>query len=158
MATPAGGGEEAVGLADRLHSSAIHLLRHLRKEDDASGLTAPRLSALSVIVFAGPVTVGDLARAEQVQPPTISRLVQDLERDGLVSRNEDASDGRVRWVEATAKGTRLLHEGRSRRVARLARGLASLTARERSTLSAAAELLDDLLRPSPPGGEGAPRS
>ena len=76
----------ARAVADRLHSAAIHLLRRLRSEDAASGLTAPRLSALSVLVFGGPRSIGDLAAAEQVRPPTISRLVRELERDGLVTR------------------------------------------------------------------------
>ena len=68
----AGAPDPTTELADRLHSAAIHLLRRLRREDDASGLGAPQLSALSVIVFAGPITLGALARAEQVRPPTIS--------------------------------------------------------------------------------------
>ena len=73
-------------VADRLHSAAIHLLRRVRVRDAESGLTPSRLSALSVIVFAGPIRVGDLATAEQVRPPTISRLVKELETDGLVRR------------------------------------------------------------------------
>src|SRR3954464_7525598 len=82
-------------LADRLHSAAIHLLRRLRREDDASGLPAPQLSALSVIVFGGPLTLGDLARAEQVRPPTITRLIGELEQQGLVEREVDGADRRV---------------------------------------------------------------
>lgn len=139
--------DPATRLADRLHSAAIHLLRHLRQEDDASGLTAPRLSALSVIVFRGPLTVGELARAEQVRPPTISRLVSDLEEDGLVRRREDSEDRRVRWVEATEEGMRLLQEGRRRRVDRLARRLRSLSKEDMATLVHAAGLLEQLSRP-----------
>src|SRR3954466_16021151 len=82
-------------IADRLHSAAIHLLRRLRREDDASGLPAPQLSALSVIVFGGPVTLGQVAAAEQVRPPTITRLVVALEQGGLVDREVDPVDGRV---------------------------------------------------------------
>jgi DNA-binding MarR family transcriptional regulator len=78
-------------LADQLHSAAIHLLRQLRKEDDASGLSAPRLSALSVVVFGGPITLGALARAEQVKPPTMTRLVDALEKDGYVKRDAEDS-------------------------------------------------------------------
>src|SRR4051795_6843107 len=96
-------------LADRLHSAAIHLLRRLRREDDASGLPAPQLSALSVIVFGGPITLGDLARAEQVRPPTISKLIVGLEQQGLVEREVDATDRRVVRVHATARGTKVLH-------------------------------------------------
>src|SRR5687767_15625553 len=88
-------------IAERLHSAAIHLLRRLRREDDASGLGAPRLSALSVIVFGGPVTIGGLAAAEQVRVPTMSRLVDSLESQGLVRRVPDESDRRVVRVEAT---------------------------------------------------------
>src|SRR5205085_4766945 len=95
-------------LADRLHSAAIHLLRRLRREDDASGLPAPQLSALSVIVFGGPITLGALAAAEQVRPPTITRVVATLEESGLVVRETDDADRRVARVKATAKGTRLL--------------------------------------------------
>src|SRR5919199_1876113 len=80
-------------VADRLHSAAIHLLRRLRKVDEASGLSAPRLSALSVLVFAGPRTLGELAAAEQVRPPTMTRLVRALERSGLVTREHDPDDG-----------------------------------------------------------------
>src|SRR5437016_4333464 len=116
-------GIAAADLADRLHSAAIHLLRRLRREDDASGLPAPQLSALSVIVFGGPVTLGALAAAEQVRPPTITRLVATLESAGLVQRELDASDRRIVRVKATARGERLLHEGRRRRVASLASAL-----------------------------------
>src|ERR1041385_5653583 len=93
--------DKTADLADRLHSAAIHLLRRLRREDDASGLPAPQLSALSVIVFGGPITLGALADAEQVRPPTITRLVEKLESAGLVERTSDATDKRVSRVEAT---------------------------------------------------------
>ena len=145
-----------VALADRLHSAAIHLLRRLRSEDVGTGLSAPRLSALSVIVFAGPIAMSDLAAAEQVRPPTISRLVKDLEREGLVRRLPDPNDGRVQRVEATREGARLLHEGRRRRVAALAADLARLPAQRRSLLARAADILEDLAlpeeRPTPPAG------
>src|ERR1051325_6842439 len=90
-------------LADRLHSAALHLLRRLRREDDASGLPAPQLSALSVIVFGGPLTLGDLARAEQVRPPTITKIVAALEARGLVRRDVDVQDKRVSRVRASAR-------------------------------------------------------
>lgn len=137
----------ASDVADRLHSTAIHLLRRLRTEDDASGLTAPRLSALSVVVFGGPLPLGDLASAEQVRPPTMSRLVKTLEADGLVRLRGDPADGRVRLVEATARGRRLLHEGRARRVSRLAGELEGLGEEDRRTLARAADILEALLLP-----------
>ncbi|MGI8843815.1 MAG: MarR family winged helix-turn-helix transcriptional regulator [Gemmatimonadaceae bacterium] len=133
-------------LADRLHSAAIHLLRRVRTEDDASGLTAPRLSALSVIVFRGPITLGELAKAEQVRPPTISRLVRALETDGLVQRAVDPTDRRIQRVEATAAGARLLRQGRARRVAVIAESLRALPASERRLVKTAAAILDRVAR------------
>src|SRR4051812_34314338 len=90
----------AADLADRLHSAAIHLLRRLRREDDASGLPAPHLSALSVIVFGGPITLGALATAEQVRPPTMTRVIAALERQGLLTRESSEDDRRVIRVKA----------------------------------------------------------
>jgi len=129
-------------LADRLHSAALHLLRRLRREDDASGLPAPQLSALSVIVFGGPITLGDLARAEQVRPPTISKVIAILEAQSLVEREVDAGDRRVTRVRATARGTKLLHDGRQRRVAALVASLSALSARDRALLVRALPVLE----------------
>ena len=129
-------------MADRLHSATIHLLRRLRVTDAASGLTGPRLSALSVVVFGGPVTVGELASAEQVRAPTITRLVDGLERDGLVVREADAADARRVWIRATAEGARLLKAGRARRVRELARQLGGLSAEQRRCLARAAGVME----------------
>jgi DNA-binding MarR family transcriptional regulator len=145
---------ETVSIADRLHSAAIHLLRRVRVEDTAMGLTPPRASALSVIVFGGPLTLGDLAAAEQVRPPTVSRLVRDLERSGLVVVRTDPRDGRVRVVEATPGGKMLLMNGRARRVARLAEAVAALSAADRRTLARAAEILAGVVIPE---GRPGPR-
>jgi DNA-binding MarR family transcriptional regulator len=133
-------------LADRLHSSAIHLLRRLRREDDASGLPAPQLSALSVIVFGGPITLGALADAEQVRPPTITRLVDKLEAAGLVDRVPDPGDRRISRVAATPKGVKLLHDGRRRRVASLANSLRELPEKERAALAKAVPILEKVVR------------
>ena len=146
------GGQEELGaveleIADRLHSAAIHLLRRLRVEDEQSGLSSPQLSALSVIVFGGPITMGDLATAEQVRPPTISRLVKDLEAGGLVKRKRDGEDARVQRVIATAKGKRLLQQGRERRVARLAEQISRLPAAQRRSLVRSVSILERLTRP-----------
>ena len=132
-------------LADRWHSLAIHLLRRLRREDTKAGLTGPRLSALSVIVFGGPITLGDLAIAEQVKPPTMTRLVSALEAEGLVRRERDASDGRIVRLRATAKGQHLLSEGRTRRVQKLSEPFAALSVEERHTLEDAAEILSRVI-------------
>ena len=128
-------------LADRLHSAAIRLLRSLRRVDDATGLTAPRLSILSVLVFAGPQTLGRLAQVEQVRPPTMTRLIAALEIDGFVKRASDASDGRVSIISATKKGEALMWLGRERRVASLAKRLESLSKRELQQLGHAAKLI-----------------
>src|SRR5919197_1639163 len=132
-------------LADRLHSAAIHLLRRLRRHDEAMGLSPARASALSVVVFGGPVTIGQLAQAEQVSAPTTTRLIVGMERDGLVRREPDADDGRIVWLHPTAKGSRVLQQGRRRRVAALARELGTLSNEERRTLSAAADILERLV-------------
>lgn len=145
---PAAAPDPLTDLADRLHSAAIHLLRRLRREDDASGLGAPQLSALSVIVFAGPITLGALARAEQVRPPTITKLVAALEEQELVERIPDLGDRRVVHVSATARGARLLQEGRRRRVEALRASLASLSRRDRALLAGAIPLLERVTGPS----------
>jgi len=138
---------EAREVADRLHSAAIHLLRTVRKVDEASGLTAARLSALSVLVFGGPTTLGRLAGAEQVSAPTMSRLVHGLERDGLVVREAHESDGRAVLVSATAKGRRILERGRERRISELARLFEGLTGEELEALGSAAAVIEEVLRP-----------
>lgn len=139
-------GAPAAEVADRLHSAAIHLLRGLRREDDKWGLSAPRLSALSVVVFAGPISLGELARAEQVRPPTMTRLVRALESERLVTRAIDAGDKRVTWIKATTKGRRLLFEGRKHRVRALTSVVASLDRGEIDTLDTASRLLEIIAR------------
>jgi DNA-binding MarR family transcriptional regulator len=134
--------------AGRFHSAAIHALRYAAREDPASGLSASRLSALSVLVFGGPKTLGELAAAEQVRPPTMTRIVQGLEEDGLARRRADLDDGRVVHVNATAKGKRVLQRARRRRIAKLAERLSSLDAREVALVEQAAELVEKALRPS----------
>src|SRR5271170_4106186 len=133
-------------LADRLHSAAIHLLRKLRRENESSGLNAPRLSALSVIVFGGPLSLGELAAAEQVRPPTVSRIVNALETQMLVTRQRNPADARSVRLTATAKGRALLMEGRKRRVDALARQVADIDHDQRETLEAATQILDEVIR------------
>jgi DNA-binding MarR family transcriptional regulator len=136
----------AARVADRLHSVAIHLLRRLRQEDAGIGLSGPRASALSVVVFGGPITLGDLAIAEQVKPPTMTRLVSALETLGLVQREADPLDARLTRVRATARGMRLLQEGRGRRIARLQARLQDLAADELESLGDATEILERVVR------------
>src|SRR5438477_9114256 len=107
-------------LADRLHSAAIHLLRRVATVDAGSGLSPARLSALSVIVYGGPLTMSALARAERVSAATITSTVSGLEAAGLVRRSRVGTDARNVRVETTPKGREVLAEGRRRRVAVLA--------------------------------------
>lgn len=137
---------KSLEVADRLHSAAIHLLRRVRKADTKSGVGPAQLSALSVLVFAGPRALGELARAEQVRPPTMTRIVAGLQRAGLVRRERDAEDRRVVRVRATPKGVRVMQAGRRRRVETLAAQLRHLDARTVTTLERAASILEEMLR------------
>jgi DNA-binding MarR family transcriptional regulator len=102
--------------AARLHSVAIRILRSVRRDDPAMGLTPARASALSVLVFGGPRPIGELAAAEQVSAPTMTRLVAGLERDGYVRRSANKADARVVHLQATARGRKALEAGRRRRI------------------------------------------
>ena len=133
-------------VADRLHSASIHLLRRVRRRDDESGVTAPHLSALSVLVFGGARTLGELAEAEQVRPPSITRIVRNLEADGLVEREPDPADRRIVRVRATDRGRAVLEEGRRRRISDLAARLRTVDAAELETLERAAELIERVVR------------
>jgi DNA-binding MarR family transcriptional regulator len=132
-------------LAARVHAAALHLLRRLAQEDRATGVSAPRLSALSVRVFGGPRTIGSLAAMEGVTPPTMTRLVASMVADGLVERLEDPADRRVVRVQASATGRSLLLAGRDRRVATLAAMLGPRSAKERRRLDQAAATIEDML-------------
>jgi DNA-binding MarR family transcriptional regulator len=138
-----------VDAADRFHSAAIHVLRRVRRVDVETGVAAARLSALSVLVFGGPRTLGELAAAEQVRRPTMTRIVQALEEDGLVLRERDRDDGRVVHVRATAKGERVMWQGRERRVESLAALLERLSATEVACVREAAELIERALAQQP---------
>ncbi len=137
--------QELLETADKLHSAAIHLLRRLRVRDRESGIGPAQLSALSVLVFGGARSLGELADAEQVRPPTMSRIVAGLVRAGLVRRRATEDGRRVR-LEATAKGTKILWEGRRRRVQSLAQALSSLAQEDRQRVAALTDLLQQLLR------------
>jgi len=128
-------------LADRLHSTAIHLLRRVRVEDAATGIAPARLSALSVLVFGGAMSLNDLARAEQVRPPTMSRIVDALESEGLARRTVNPQDRRAVVIEATEKGTAILWQGRKRRVKFLAKRLSHLSEAERRQIESAVQAI-----------------
>jgi DNA-binding MarR family transcriptional regulator len=131
-------------VASRLNSAAIHLLRRISREDGADGLTGARASALSVVVYRGPLTSTELARRERVKAPTITRTVDGLVREGLVTRRVSGTDRRAWTLQATAKGKRLMERGRSRRIRRLGGELQGLTAPELKVLAQAVALLERL--------------
>ncbi|MFZ0734116.1 MAG: MarR family transcriptional regulator [Candidatus Sulfotelmatobacter sp.] len=133
-------------MADKLHSAAIHLLRRVRKQDAATGEGPARLSALSVLVFGEAKTLKELAAAEQVKPPTMSRIVAGLARSRLVGIGDDPEDGRRMRIRATGKGTRLLEKARRMRIEALASQLIRLPADEQGDLGKAVEILGRLLQ------------
>jgi DNA-binding MarR family transcriptional regulator len=132
---------EIEDLADRLHSTAIHLLRLVRVQDAATGIAPARLSALSVLVFGGPMSLNRLAQAEQVRPPTMSRIMDALESEGLARRTTDKKDRRAVVIEATEKGAAILRQGRKRRVRFLAKHLSKLSEAERRHIADAMQAI-----------------
>lgn len=133
-------------LAEQLHSTAIRLLRALRRVDQSSGLTAPRLSALSVIVYSGSITLGELAQAEQVRPPTMTRIVNALEEQQLVVKAKDADDGRNVRIAATTKGKKLLLQGRAGRVRLLSQQIQRLSVNQQTKLAAGLHTLQHVVK------------
>ena len=137
-------GGEVADTAERLHSAAIRLLRRLRKTDAEAGLSGPQSSALSVLVFGGEASPGRLAAAEQVRPPTMSRLIKELQAAGLVERRPDPADARGVRVRATRKGRELLELARKRRLRRLIEAVGARSDEERRVLAEAARILGEI--------------
>jgi DNA-binding MarR family transcriptional regulator len=132
---------DSLEVAVALHRAAIRLLRTVRVADAETGVSAPKLSALSVLTFGGAMSLTALARAEQVTSATMSKLVTDLEAEGLVAKRADREDKRGLRIEVTAKGRALMEEGRRRRLALLQKRLAKLSRDERALLDQAAETM-----------------
>lgn len=126
---------------ERFHHLAIALLRSLRRVDEANGLSGPRASALSVLVFRGPQSLGELAAAEGVKPPTMSRLVKAMEAEGLVQSQTASHDQRAVRIAASVKGRRLMLRGREKRLAAIRELLRDASAEERKALETVVELL-----------------
>jgi DNA-binding MarR family transcriptional regulator len=133
-------------LAERLHFTALHLLVFLRQEDTKAGVTASRLAALSAIVFEGPISLGDVARIQQVKAPTMTRLVAALEKQGLVKRTNDPGDGRAIKLTATRRGRELMLAARQRRLDRLALAMAALPPEKIARLEDSFPLLNEIVR------------
>jgi DNA-binding MarR family transcriptional regulator len=134
--------------ADQLHSAALHLMRWVRIQDESLGLSPVRLSALSIIVFGGPITLNRLAALEQVKPPTMCRIVNALEKQGFVKRKVSEDDQRETLISPTDKGTKLLNEGRKNRVRFLADNLKKLDPRELDQIQLAAKSILSMLHKS----------
>src|SRR5918996_2572519 len=128
-------------VADKLNSAMIHLLRRAAREDAAAGIGPAQLSALSVLVFGGATTLGRLADAEQVRPPTMTRIVAALEEAGLVRKETGRDDRRSVRVSATPAGRRLMQAARRRRIQALSGRLEGLSQRDLATLARAAALM-----------------
>jgi DNA-binding MarR family transcriptional regulator len=133
-------------LAPRLRLAVTRLARRLRRQADLPGVSPTQVSALATIEREGPLTLGELAAREGVQPPTITAAVGRLEEQDLVHRHVDAQDRRIHRVEVTAAGRRLLEKSRSRKNAYLERRLRALSTEDRETIERAADLLEAIFR------------
>lgn len=134
---------DTAALAARLRLAVTRLARKLRREAEP-GITPSMLAALSSVDRQGPLTMSELCVVEQVQPPSMTRIVAALVDVGLVSRESDPSDGRVAWVTVTPQGRKLLDRSRGRKEAYLAKALRDLDAHELETLEEAAAILEGL--------------
>jgi len=128
-------------VAERLHAAAIRLIRRARVADAETKVSPPKLSALSVLAFLGPKSLSQLAEAEHVSAPTMSKLVADLASEGLVAKRADHADRRCVQIHVTSRGRALMEERRRRRLAILRQRFADFTPAELRTLSEAAELI-----------------
>lgn len=135
----------ATELAERLRLAITRLARRLRQHGDQGDASPTQVSALATIERRGPITLGELAVAERVQPPTITAAIDRLESRDLVRRKTDAADRRVVRVEITGEGRKLLARNRSKKTAYLKAQLDALSDAERATLADAAAILDHLL-------------
>ena len=136
--------DAVVGVAESVRPSVTRLSRILRHQDGGD-LTPSAVSALAMINQLGPLTLGDLAMREHVSAPTITRVVEKLQRDGLVRRTISKADGRVVYVEVTDKGRRLVLDARSRRTKWLIEHLGALSADDLAALEHAAPVLEKLV-------------
>ncbi len=135
-------------LASRLRLAVARLHRRLRQSAD-SGLTISQLSTLATIEQDGPMTLGALARVEQIQPPTVTALTAKLEAAGLVTRTIDPEDRRIHRVAVTPVGAKLLAQHRSRKNAFLDRRLRELSDADRTVLARAAAIMERLAQHEP---------
>jgi DNA-binding MarR family transcriptional regulator len=144
MVTTPRSDRELSELASRLRMAIVRTARRMRQE--AGGELSPTLiAALATIDRAGPLTPSELAEAERVKRPTATRIAAALERDGLIERAADPSDGRASLLSASPAGRELLRRVRRRKNAYLSSRLHQLDAEEVAALERAAEVLEHLL-------------
>jgi DNA-binding MarR family transcriptional regulator len=148
VSPPATDQDEAVQLAHGLRLAVMRLARRLRQLADA-GITPSMLSALSSVERLGPLTLGELASAEKVQPPTMTPIVARLEAEGLVRREVDPDDRRVARITLSRQGKQLLDRSRSRKTAYLARRLRALSPAERDVVRRAVGVLERFVSEEP---------
>jgi DNA-binding MarR family transcriptional regulator len=133
------------GLASALRVSVIRLARRLRNErDPADDLGVHHLAVLGTLWRDGQMSVGDLAAAEKVQPPSMTRTVNALVERGLIARTARPDDKRIVVVDLTDDALKVLEDSRRRKEAWLNRTLAELTPEERQTLRDAVPILERL--------------
>ena len=135
---------DVAGLASRLRVSVARLARKLRREGD-SEISQTLLSALATIERHQPMTAGQFATHEQVQKPTVTRLIGVLVDRGLIERTTDPLDGRVVWLQLSGEGHRYLQRFRRRKDRYLSRRIEELTPSELATLDRAADILERLI-------------
>ena len=158
MATTPDQERELAELTSRLRLAITRTARRMRQESGGE-LSPTLIAALATIEVHGPITPSELAEIERVQRPTATRVATTLERDGLIVRAADPSDGRASLLSASAEGRALLRRVRRRKNAYLARRLHELDGAELDALERAAEVLEHLLaddsRGRRPGSRGA---
>jgi DNA-binding MarR family transcriptional regulator len=120
--------------------------RRLRQARPVGELTQNQISVLTSLDIAGALTPRELADAERVQPPTMTKVLAKLEERGLVQRTPHPTDGRQVLLSATAEGRAVIAEQRRVKDEWLTRTLAGLPAQERETLRQAAEILGRIAR------------
>jgi DNA-binding MarR family transcriptional regulator len=133
-------------VAASLRDAIARLNRRLRQTRPLGELTQSQLSALTSLDLAGALTPRELAEAERVQPPTMTRIVSKLEERGLVQRARHPTDRRQVILSATEPGRSVLATNKRARDAWLGSRIAALAEGERETLWRAAQIVDRISR------------
>ncbi|HVM99707.1 MAG TPA: MarR family transcriptional regulator [Caulobacteraceae bacterium] len=135
---------------ERIYLFVQHFGRRLRDIDARAGLTPARFSALASLRIHGSRNIGELAADERVRPPSMTRLVRDMARDGLLVRTPDPADGRGVLIELTPTATALFDAVRAEKIALVADFLRTLDEPARAAITLAFAALDDLAEPPEP--------